>query len=168
MCRASSSLRLTAKPKFKVDHLVACFWCGSSFFHLLFSTTASRCYSGTYKRYLTYLASTSSKTYRLRSVFVASLTIFMLVTFAAFFLSLMSTVSCGSLVLSVFLWCPLLLRVRVTFLSSTLLLSYHPVWVTSSVHQPPIYVNFFTEFPLSLSTFLLVFRIFYGVCSSIR
>jgi Pyruvate/2-oxoacid:ferredoxin oxidoreductase delta subunit len=149
-----------AKPKFRVDHLVASVFVAAVAFYIYSSQqlllgVILAPISGIF----TFLASTSNKTYRMRSVFVVALTIVMWVTFAAFLAQLGGYLE---------LW--ISRHERISLVPSALTGSGYvsilcPFLIPSSVGNQiyvstPIYIKFFTEFPLSLGTFLLVFAFF--------
>ena len=148
------------KPKFGVDHLVAATFVAAVAFclyssqHLLLGAVLAPICG-----IFTFLASTRSNAYRMRSAFVAALTIVTWITFAAFLIQLGGYLE---------LW--LSRHMRISLVPSALTGSGYvsilcPFLIPASVGNQiyvsyPIYVKFYAEFPLSLRTFLLVFAFF--------
>ncbi|MEM3387229.1 MAG: 4Fe-4S binding protein [Nitrososphaerales archaeon] len=149
-----------AKPAIKVDHFLASLFVASIAFYLYSSQqlllgAIIAPISGVF----TFLAVVRGKTSRMRSIFVAVLTLFVWITFAAFLYQLGNYLD---------LW--ISRHERISILPSALSGSGYisiicPFLIPASVGNQiyisvPIYMKFFAEFPLSLSTFLLVFAFF--------
>lgn len=151
-----------AKPAVKVDHVLASLFVAAVALHLYSSQQLLLgILMAPISSIFTYLAITRSRTSRLRSLFVAALTVFMWITFAAFLFQLGNYLD---------LW--ISRHQRISLVPSALSGSGYvsiicPFLIPASVENQiyvslPIYVKFFAEFPLSLRTFLLVFAFFIG------